>query len=197
MTDVPVRTVRANSASVSQDGEDLEFARKASADRDCFAELYRRHVAPVYHYVLVRVRDVQAAQDLTSQIFLAALKGIRSYQGRGTFAAWLFGIARRQIALYFRAQRRILPLEDARHLPCSDPPFEETVEERLELERVAKALGCIAPDRAEALALRLFGGLSTAQVSQLLEKSEAAVKMLVYRAVDDLQARLSGEEDER
>ncbi len=193
--DVPLPTARGHPASRTLETDDLDLARRAAADRECFAELYRRHVARVYHYVLVRVRSVQVAQDLTSQIFIAALEGIGSYRGRGAFAAWLFGIAQRQIALHFRGQRRILPLDEAESLPSSDPPFEEAVEESLELARVAKALGTIAPDRAEALALRLFGGLTTAQVSQLTGKSQAAVKMLVYRAVDDLQGRLQLEEE--
>ena len=51
-------------------------------------------------------------------------------------------------------------------------------------------------DRAEALALRLFAGLSAAEAAQVMGKSEAAVKMLVHRAVRDARARLApaGEE---
>jgi RNA polymerase sigma-70 factor (ECF subfamily) len=79
-------------------------------------------------------------------------------------------------------------------MPCSDPPLEEIVEQRLKMERVAKGLRSIAPERAEALALRIFGGLNAAEVGTVMGKSEAAVKMLVHRAVGDLQARLGGEE---
>ena len=42
-----------------------------------------------------------------------------------------------------------------------------------------------------ASALRLFGGLSTAEVGQVMGKNEAAVKMLVHRAVQDLRGRLA------
>jgi RNA polymerase sigma-70 factor (ECF subfamily) len=195
LTDVPL-TTQDRSIAV-EEGEELELARQASTNSGCFAELYRRHSTRVYRYLLVRVSDTHMAQDLTSQTFLAALEGIQSYKGKGTVAAWLFGIARRQLALYWRGQRPILPLDAADHLPCPDPPLDQVVEERLRLERVARGLRGIAPERAEALALRIFGGLSAVEVGALLGKSEAAVKMLVHRAVGDLQARLGGEEGER
>jgi RNA polymerase sigma-70 factor (ECF subfamily) len=56
---------------------------------------------------------------------------------------------------------------------------------------VARALQALAPDRAEALALRIFGGLDIAEVGEVMGKSEAAVKMLVHRAVNDLHERLA------
>lgn len=65
------------------------------------------------------------------------------------------------------------------------------VEQRLRLEQVTRALRGLSPDRAEALSLRVFGGLNTADVSRVMGKSEAAVRMLVHRAVRDLRERLA------
>lgn len=65
------------------------------------------------------------------------------------------------------------------------------VEQRLRLERVAQALRGLSPDRAEALSLRVFGGLNTAEVGQVMGKSQAAVRMLVHLAVRDLRERLA------
>jgi DNA-directed RNA polymerase specialized sigma24 family protein len=52
-------------------------------------------------------------------------------------------------------------------------------------------LKLISPERAEALVLCLFGGLSLAETAQVVGKSEAAVKMLVHRGICDLQDRLA------
>ena len=65
--------------------DDLALARNALADEDAFAELYRQYVTRVYRYHMARTGNEQDAEDLTSQTFLAALEGIRSFRGDGVF----------------------------------------------------------------------------------------------------------------
>jgi len=50
--------------------------------------------------------------------------------------------------------------------------------------------GRLAPDRAEALRLRFFAGLECSEIAPVMGRSEAAVKMLVHRALIDLRERL-------
>ena len=172
---------------------DKELVRRA---QDCpnepaaFAELYRRHLPHVYRYLFVRLGDHQAAQDATAQTFLAALEGITSYRGSGEFRAWLIMIAHNKAADVFRARRATVPLEAAAELPSSAPSPEHEVVMRLQLEEVLRALRSLAPERAEALTLRLFGEMSIAEISAVMQKQEAAVKMLVHRALRDLRQRL-------
>jgi RNA polymerase sigma-70 factor, ECF subfamily len=169
--------------------DDETLARQAAHDSEAFSTLYRRYLDRVYRYLLSRVGDVQEAQDLTAQTFLAAWQGISRFQGQGVFAAWLLGIARRKAADYFRGNRATIPLEWVEDVPHSAPPI-ELVEQQLQLEQVARVLRGISPDRAEALALRVFGGLSAAETGQLMGKNEDAINMLVYRGMRDLRERL-------
>lgn len=187
MTD-PHRMSATDAAALVEDDESL--ARKARGDTDAFAQLYRRHVDRVYRYLLVRLGDQHLAQDATAQTFLAALEGIRAYRGDGAFVAWLLGIARNKAADILR-QQPTLPLEAATELASPQPSPERVAVARADLEQVTRALRAIAPDRAEALSLRIFGGLSVAETGAMLGKSEAAVKMLVLRAVQDLRERLA------
>lgn len=170
--------------------EDDRLAAAAQHDPDAFAELYRRHLARVYQYLLVRSTDPHLAEDLTAQTFLAALEGIRSYRGDGQFAAWLLRIARNKVSDYYRDRRTTTSLEDAAHLAAVDPLPEQVIASRQRVEHVARALQALAPERAEALALRLFGELSVAEIGRCMGKSEGAVKMLVHPALRDLQHRL-------
>ena len=64
-------------------------------------------------------------------------------------------------------------------------------EARLQLARVSRALQSLDAQQAEALALRLFGGLDAAEVGQVMGKSQAAAKMLVHRGLRQLQERLN------
>jgi RNA polymerase sigma-70 factor (ECF subfamily) len=170
---------------------DDELAGMAQQDRAAFATLYRRHLDRVFRYCVVQVGDAHQAQDLTAQTFLAALEHIESYRGEGTFRAWLLSIARNKVRDQFRSRRSTLPLEAAFHMPSVAASPERIVEVRLRLEQVMHALAQLPPDRSEALALRIFAGLSVAEAGAVMGRSEAATKMLVHRGLEDLRARLT------
>lgn len=170
---------------------DDELARRAARDSTAFAELYGRYLPRVYRYVRAQVGDVHQAQDVTSQTFLAAFESITTFRGTGAFSSWLLTIARHKVIDSKRRQQAVAPLEEAAHVASREPSPEQVAVTHLELERVLRALQTLAPERAEALALRIFGGLTSAEVAIVMGKNEAAVKMLVYRAVHDLRDRLA------
>lgn len=199
MTDAQGRLADGQSAAIQMSGDvaeavgDEELVRRAQEHLDdpaAFAALYRRHLPRVYRYLLARLGDPHLAQDATAQTFLAALEGIGSYRGSGEFRAWLLMIARNKAMDSFRARRATVPLEAVIEMPSSAPSPEQVVTTRLQLADVLRAMRTLSPDRAEALALRIFGGMSVAEVGAVMEKQDAAVKMLVYRALRDLRERL-------
>jgi len=171
--------------------DEASLAREAAVNADAFAELYRRHLTRVYRYHAAHTGNVKDAEDLTSQTFMAALEGIRSYRGEAPFAAWLMGIASKKRFLFFRARRPEVPIESALQIPSPSLPTDKAAMSRLRIESISRALKQISSDRAEALILRFFGELSMAETGRVLNKSEAAVKMLVSRGLQDLRERTS------
>lgn len=167
--------------------DDEALASQARRDPQAFATLYQRHVRRVYRYHLVRTGDVDDAQDLTSQTFLAALEGIGDYRSRGSFCGWLFGIANHKVADHYRRRRPDAPLDSAEALCDPDPSPEERVTTHLQLDQAVRALQSLPPDQAQALTLRILGGLSAAEVGEVMDRSEAAVKMLVHRGLRTLR----------
>ena len=178
-------------ATQTKEQDETDLARQAISNGDAFAELYRRHITRVYRYHLAHVGNVKDAEDLTSQTFMAALEGIRSFRGSGSFAAWILGIASKKRLMYFRGRRPEIPLEEAVQYPSLSLPTDKAATQRLQLESVSRALRQISGDRAEALILTYFGGLSHLESARVLNKSEAAVKMLVSRGLQDLRERTS------
>src|SRR5207247_9161695 len=77
---------------------DAELVKAARLDHRAFLALYDRHVDRVHGYVKLRVSDRAACEDVTSMIFTSALERIDQFAGRGTFASWLFQIARNAIS---------------------------------------------------------------------------------------------------
>jgi RNA polymerase sigma-70 factor (ECF subfamily) len=176
-----------------QQQDERHLVRQAIHDVEAFAELYRRHLTRVYRYHMAHVGNARDAEDLTSQTFMAALEGIRSFRGSGSFAAWLFGIASKKRLMFFRkaGKQPEVTLDTALQTPSPEPPTDKAVYHRLQLEAVSRALRQISPERAEALILTYFGGLSHAEAGRVLNKSEAAVKMLISRGLQDLRERTS------
>jgi RNA polymerase sigma-70 factor (ECF subfamily) len=122
---------------------------------------------------------------------MAALEGIRSFRGDGVFAAWLMGIASRKRALHFRRARPEVPLDASEEVAAPGLTPDHLAGQRIQIQTIARALRQINPDRADALSLVYFSGLSIAEAASALGKSEAAVKMLVSRGLQDLRERTS------
>jgi RNA polymerase sigma-70 factor, ECF subfamily len=174
-----------------QDETEIDLAQRAITDIEAFAELYRRHLTRVYRYHVAHIGSAKDAEDLTSQTFIAALEGIRSFRGTGSFAAWILGIASRKRMMFFRGNKPEIPLDESIHYPSPELPTDKAAAQRLQLESVSRALRQLSRDRAEALILIYFGGLSQAEAGRVLNKSEAAVKMLISRGLQDLRERTS------
>ena len=169
--------------------DDETLAAQARADANSFAELYRRYVTQVYRYHIVHIGNVKDAEDLTSQTFMAAMDGIARYRREGTFAAWLMGIARRQMAQFFRRRKTEMPLDEVSNLPAALMPVDLMVSRRISFQQAREALKKLSEERAEAIILCVFSGLSLADTARTLGKSEAAVKMLISRGLQDLRTR--------
>ena len=90
-----------------------------------------------------------------------------------------------------RANKPEISLDGEIHYPSPGIPTDQAAAHQLQLESISRALRQLSADRAEALILTYFSGLSHAEAAQVLNKSEAAVKMLVSRGLQDLRERTS------
>jgi len=171
--------------------DDASLAGLARSESEAFAELYRRHVASVYRYHLAHTGNEKDAEDLTSQTFMAALEGIKSYRGTAPYISWILGIAFRLKSRHFRGRKPEVPLDAALQIPTPSLPTDKSAFQRLERTQIINALNKLSSDRAEALILCFFSGLSFREAGEVLGKSEAAVKMLISRGLQDLRTRSS------
>lgn len=172
----------------------LLFNKSRTQPRINFAEVYQQHRTQIYRYTLARIGHEDDAQDITAQIFLKAYRNLNSFRQDVPIIAWLMGIARHQIADYFRGQREHVSLSELPDIPSPNKSPEESIERKHQMMRVAQALNALSEDRREALAMRLFAGLKNQEIADLMGKSPDAVAMLVYRGTQDLKSRLSEEE---
>ncbi len=75
----------------------------ATLDRQAFQSFYRENLGPIYRYVYRKVGNREEAEDLTSQIFIKAVRSLNHDRGPQSSRNWLFQVARTMIADYWRA----------------------------------------------------------------------------------------------
>src|SRR5919112_638014 len=173
---------------------------KAKLDGD-FSDLYRTHLRDVYSYSYYRGGNHHDAEDLTEQTFLQAYRHFeraqRESEGR-PLRPWLIRIAHNLAANYYRdrSRRPQTQLEDAAVI--SDPhETAELVEGREELEAVLAGVASLADDRREALIMRFALDMDNKEIARALGRSEGATKVLLHRAIKQLEERLEeGQGDE-
>ena len=165
---------------------DDELAIAARADRRAYGLSYRRYLNRVYRYAFSRTGDPGMAEELTSTIFLDALEGLHRYTPRGTFAAWLFTIARRRCADVYRSSPPLPLLSEALPAFVGQPETEnERNDSFLRLENILAGL-----DREELdlLRLRYAADLSHAEIGRIIGKREGATKMALSRLIRRMRA---------
>ena len=172
-----------------------ELVRRAQqGDREAFAVLYEEHFEGIYRYIFVRIRDQAEAEDLTQQVFLAALEALPSYRWRGVpFSSWLFRIAHNRVVDYMRKATKFRSSPTADLAPAESDPA-AAVEREMELAQLAELLEELTPLQQEVVSLRFSGGLSTAEVAKVMGKSEGAIKALQHSALVALRKKLEAGE---
>ena len=149
--------------------------------------LYRRYARPIYRYVYSRTGNRQDAEDVTEQVFMDALDGLSRYEERGQEAAWLFTIARRRAADFHRGHSEHLPFDEALDTPDDQMHPEGEVSRREQLTHLNRLLARLNDEQQELLRLRFAADLTYGEIGQVVDKSEAAVKMAVRRLLTQLR----------
>lgn len=174
-----------------------ELVRRAKEyDREAFAELYRLTVTPVYRYLSARLDRPEDVEEVTQDVFVAALGGIQSLRAtdEASLLGWLFQIARHKLADHLRRRYRHAASsldDDAERLPADAPPPGAGVEREEARAEVRAALEQLTPEQREVVVCKYVLGYDNAHTARLVGKNANAVNQLHHRALASL-GRLLG-----
>jgi RNA polymerase sigma-70 factor (ECF subfamily) len=173
-------------------------AAKAELDRE-FEELYRAHLRDVYSYSYYRVGNHHDAEDITEQTFLQAYRHFerarRESEGR-PLRPWLIRIAHNLASNHHRDRtRRPEANIDAVEPPSHPHDTERVAEGREELRSLMDNLGTLPEDRREALIMRFALGMDNREIARALGRTDGATKVLIHRAIKQLQEQMEGPDD--
>jgi len=149
-------------------------------------EIYDHLLPRVFHFFCYKVGDRFLAEELTSITFERAWVNRESYKRDvSAFQFWLFGIAQKVAADYFRKSRREVPL-DAVKLP-SNQNVERELESQMDFERLASLLGRLLERERLLIALKYGAELNNREIARQTGLSESNVGTILFRAVTKLR----------
>jgi len=152
------------------------------------ASLYEEYYDKLAHYVYVHIGNKEEAEDIAGEVFLRALKSLKSYKEQGIpMQGWLFRIAHNLTVDYIRKanKRRTVPM-DSVILTGEDNPV-DAAEKNIEFERVTEAMKQLTIEQREVINLRFFGGLTSKEAGDVLSKSDSAVREMQRAAIEKIR----------
>jgi RNA polymerase sigma-70 factor (ECF subfamily) len=190
--------VTGNEAALNADGltllspadEGTSLLRRAKAgDTEAFEQIVRQHERQVFRVALRLLGSVEDAQDAAQETLLRLHRHLGRIDELQSCAAWLYRVTVNVANDMLRKRRKVVPLEEISSRAEADGAV--GLEERREL--VSRALLELPQKKRAAIVLRDIEGLSTREVAEILESSEATVRSQIStgrvklkRIVDEL-----------
>jgi RNA polymerase sigma-70 factor (ECF subfamily) len=179
--------------SDAQDSDECLMQRVARGEREPLSALLRRHASALLTFLRRMSGDHHRSEELFQETFLAVWTGRAKYQYPRPFRAWLFGIALNKCRAEYR-QRTAEPLEydagtDAAP-PAGDP---SPVEAAIAVETAAlveEAVLCLPAQQRSVVVLRVWNGLSYAEIAEALGRTEATVRSHMFHGLASLRKYL-------
>lgn len=179
-----------NTSTPMQDASDeLLIQQYKDGSKEAFDVLYYRHLPKVYKRVRYVVPESDI-EDVTQEIFIAALKSLSSFRGDAQFGTWLRTLTNHKVAEFYRRRTRkqepqLAPLSDA--LAQVTGGTSQSMEERIYLQR---ALQNLPENYREIILLRFAEDLQFNEIADITNQNLEATKSLFRRAIAALRTHL-------
>lgn len=161
----------------------------APLDRPAFQSFYRENLGPIYRYVYGKVGNREEAEDLTSQVFIKAVRHLDHAYNPQNARSWLFQVARTTLADYWRVFYRAATssLDALVEAGWEGPTKHEDEDQHFELsssaDHVQRLLQALPGRDREILTCRFLLGLSVRETAVRMGLTEGNVKTSQFRAL--------------
>lgn len=154
-----------------------------------FGVLYDLYYAQIFRYVYSKVGSQQLTADLTSQVFLKAMLGIKKYQFRGVpFTAWLYRIASNEVNMYYRKAKKEQTIEINEQIISDIIDDTQLKNSDINQTKLIAALNQLTDQQTHLIDLRFFEKLSFMEVGAIVGITTDNAKTKVYRVLKKLKA---------
>jgi len=168
--------------------EELVWIQQAKNNPELFGPLYKKYHEPIFRYIHQRMDDTETAFDVTSQVFMKAMKNLHKYEYRGVpFGSWLYRIAKSELYQAFRDKQaqRTVNVESVNLFEM----MEEMDEDQSEINKriLFNALAKLKEEPLQLIEMRFFERRSFREIGEILEITENNAKVKCFRALEKLK----------
>ncbi len=188
-------------AAAEREGKELvvaewEIVRRAQEYEEAAVEaLYQSYYPKIYNYAFLQMGDVQASEDLASDVMLKMIESINSYRFRGLpFGAWVFRIARNRLIDLHRRRRRRGEVDLSATLTSTLESPQALAERAIERGQLQIALKHLTDEQRQVIVLKFIQGFDNRSTGRIMGRSEGAIKSLQHRALGSLRRLLYQEQ---
>ena len=152
-----------------------------------FKVFYETYVDRVFRYIFFRVaQNRQVAEDLTSEIFISALKHYATYDPAKSTSAWIMTITRNRLANHYRDTKHTVDVDElAPLLPGEDGRV--SLEEKETQLYVRELMQTLEPKDRQLVELKYLLGYGYKEMAELLGRSAGALKVETHRVMKKLR----------
>lgn len=166
--------------------------RVLQGKREAFAALVDAHKGTIFNLAFRMTGNHQDADDLSQETFIRAYRNLRQFDPRKRFFTWIYTIGLNLIRNHLKKHGREMTRENAARSSSEagidqGAQTERDVVQAPEIRRLEICLQKLPPDLREAVVLRFYQDLSFEEIATISDASLSAVKMRVYRGLDQLK----------
>lgn len=163
-----------------------------------FGKIYDKYIDKIYRFIFLKIGSKEIAQDLTSDTFLKGWKAFQraqdpknDYQIENT-QAFLYQIARNSIADHYKEKDRVKIVSiGERVITDFSVDLEQKAILSSDMNTIRLALNNLNEDYQNVIIWRYLDDFSTAEVAQMMNKSEQATRVLLHRALKSLKNQVN------
>jgi len=157
--------------------------------RKIFGKIYDRYIDRIYRFIFLKVSSQEIAQDLTSETFLRGWESFKNGNKIENPQAFLYKIARNLVTDHYREKGKA-QIISAEYVKITDPRtnLEEKALLESDFDNVRTALVSLKEEYQDIIIWYYLDDLSISEIAKMLDKSEGATRVMLYRALKTLRA---------
>ncbi len=162
-----------------------------SGDLDKMGLLFERYHRVLFCFLYRMTKQRESSEDMVQNVFFRMLKYRHSFTGNGEFRTWMYHIARNVLHDHFKKDKNTVPdyrIEDLEEKMAAGFFTDSEIEKKQDLKTLELALQNLSLENRELLILCRYQELKYHEIALILDISEAAVKVRVHRALNQLKA---------
>ena len=157
--------------------------------RKTFSKIYDQYIDKIYRFIFLKVNSQEIAQDLTSETFLRGWESFKNGNKIENPQAFLYKIARNLVTDHYREKGKA-KIVSAEYVKITDPRtnLEEKALLKSDFDNVRTALVSLKEEYQDIIIWYYLDDLSISEIAKMLDKSEGATRVMLYRALKTLRA---------